>query len=197
MLWKGHPVTVLPIFLYGSNILRKVAEPVEGISDELITLILDMFETMRQAQGIGLAATQVGRLERVLVIDVSEVEGLEHIKPFAMINPELITHEGVQMAEEGCLSLPEIRDEVQRDDRIVMRYRDTNFAGMELEAGGILARVILHEFDHLNGVLFTDHLTKEKAAAHKDALRDIQQGKIETSYPVITSAEANKKRTKR
>ena len=179
-------MSVLPIYLYGTDVLRKKAKPVQKISNETIKLIIDMFETMRKAQGIGLAANQVGALERVITIDVSEVEGLEHVKPLTLINPEVVSREGKLSVEEGCLSLPDIRAEVERDEMIIIKYRDTNFHMQELEAGGLLARVILHEMDHLDGVLFTDYLSKEQLKDHKDALKQIQQGDAEVAYPVIT-----------
>jgi peptide deformylase len=178
-------LSVLPIYLYGTGVLRKKAKPVQKISIETIKLIVDMFETMHKAQGVGLAANQVGSLERVIVIDVSEVEGMEHIKPFPLINPEIISREGSSVKEEGCLSLPDLRDEVQRDEKIVVRYKDTNFHTQELEAGGLLARAILHELDHLNGVLFIDHLSKDKLKLHKEELKQIQHGQAEVTYPVV------------
>ena len=187
-------MSVLPIYLYGSNILRKKLPPVEGIDDNLIQLIIDMFQTMRQANGIGLAANQVGSTDRVLVVDVSEIEDLKEIAPFALINPEIIGREGAKTMEEGCLSIPDVRDEVDRADWIKVRFRDSNFEESELEAGGLLARVIMHEIDHLDGVLFTDHLTKLKLGEHKEELKEIKRGNIETDYPVVPSAEANKKK---
>lgn len=186
-------MSVLPVYLYGSTILRKKLPPVKEIDDTLIKLIIDMFETMRVANGIGLAANQVGRTERVLVVDVSEIEELKEIAPFALINPEVIEREGGCSMEEGCLSIPDVRDEVERAEFIKVRYRDVNFEECELEAGGLLARVIMHEIDHLDGVLFLDHLTKDKLADHKMELKEIKRGNIETDYPVVPSAEANKK----
>ncbi|MFI5253806.1 MAG: peptide deformylase [Bacteroidota bacterium] len=178
-------MSVLPIYLYGTDILRKKAKSVQNVNDEIIKLIIDMFETMHKAQGIGLAATQVGSLDRVIVIDVSDLEDMKHIKPLTLINPEVVNGIGKVSLEEGCLSIPDIRDEVDRDEKIVVRFRDTNFKETELEADGVLARVILHEIDHLNGVLFLDYLPKEKLKLHKDKLKQIQHGEIEVSYPVI------------
>jgi peptide deformylase len=178
-------LSVLPIYLYGTDVLRKKAKPVQKISVEIIKLIVDMFETMHKAQGIGLAANQVGSLDRVIVIDVSEVEKMEHIKPFPIINPEIINREGSLAMEEGCLSLPELRGEVTRDEKIVVRFKDTNFQTQELEVSGLLARVILHELDHLNGVMFIDHLTKDKLKLHKEKLKQIRHGQAEVTYPVV------------
>lgn len=181
-------MAVLPIYTYGTAILRKKAKPVAGITDEIVKLIVDMFATMHQAGGIGLAATQVGSLHRVIVIDVSEMEGMEEVKPFALVNPEVVTAEGRWCLEEGCLSIPEVRDEVERSERITVRYKDTNFRDMEVAATGILGRVILHEIDHLDGVLFVDYLSKRRRSSHEEALKGIQRGEISVDYPVITAA---------
>lgn len=181
-------MALLPIYIYGAGVLRKKAKPVTGISDEIIKLIMDMFATMHHAGGIGLAATQVGSLHRVIVIDVSEMEGMEEVKPFALINPEVVTAEGRWKIEEGCLSIPGLRDEVERSEAVTVRYKDTGFRDAELTASGILGRVILHEIDHLDGVLFIDHLSKVRRKSHDDHLGSIQRGEIDVDYPVITAA---------
>jgi|ERR1051326_2749421 peptide deformylase len=182
-------MSVLPIHTYGSAVLRAKAKPVESASDEIVKLIVDMFETMHASNGIGLAANQVGRLQRVIVIDVSDAaEELKDIQPFAMINPVVVSREGAWTLEEGCLSIPDVRDDVERAESITVRYKDANFEDAEMEAHGLLGRVILHEIDHLNGVLFIDHLTGAKRKAHGEALKKIQRGEIEVGYPVTTSA---------
>jgi len=182
-------MAVLPIYTDGSPPLRKKAQPVTEFNDELIKLVMDMFETMRKANGIGLAANQVGILKRVIVIDVSEMEGLEDIKPFALINPEIVKGKDLLSMEEGCLSIPQIRDEVERAGEITVRYKDTSFRDATLEAGGILARVILHEVDHLDGILFIDHLSPARRKFHADALRKIRHGEMEVDYAVVTAAD--------
>jgi len=176
------------VYLYGSEVLRKKAKPVTELSNDHLKLIVDMFETMRQADGVGLAANQVGSLERIIVIDVSEAEGYEEIKPIALINPEIIWREGEQIGEEGCLSIPGIRNEVARPAAIKVRYRDTNFNLQELEAHDMYARVILHETDHLNGIVFLDHLTSAERKEHKEQIDQIRRGDVETEYPVSTTA---------
>ena len=183
-------MSVLPVYLYGTEVLRKKAKPVTKIDNDTIKLIIDMFETMHKAEGIGLAANQVGSLERVIVIDVSDMEGYEEVKPLTLINPEVVERVGTCPMEEGCLSIPEVRDEVERDEQITVKYRDTNFHVQKLEAGGIFARVILHEIDHLDGVLFIDRIAKTKLKLHKDRLKVIRQGEAETSYPVVAAASA-------
>src|ERR1043165_4681254 len=136
-------MSVLPIYTYGTPVLRKKAKPVSAVTDEIVKLVMDMFETMHAANGIGLAATQVGSLHRVIVIDISSVEGMEEMKPLTLINPELIREEGQWAMEEGCLSIPDVRDEVDRAETIHVRFRDSQFEPVELEANALLARVIL------------------------------------------------------
>ncbi|HUF29844.1 MAG TPA: peptide deformylase [Gemmatimonadaceae bacterium] len=147
-------MSLLDIHVLGSPALRQVTTPVETVTDELRQLIDDMFETMYAAEGIGLAAPQVGRLERIAVIDVHD-EGTE---PFAVINPEIVLAEGSARAEEGCLSMPELYGEVDRSTRIVIRALDREGLPFELEAHDLLARCLQHEIDHLHGRLFIDYL---------------------------------------
>jgi peptide deformylase len=180
-------MAVLPIYTYGAPVLRKKAKPVVDVSDEIITLVMDMFETMRSANGIGLAATQVGSLQRVLVVDISELEETKGYPPLTVINPEVVTQEGNWVMEEGCLSIPDVRDDVERAERVIVRYKDAKFHDVEIEAGGILRRVLLHEIDHLNGVLFIDHISSIKRKLHHKALKQIQRGEVEVSYPVVTA----------
>jgi len=181
-------MAILPIYTYGTSVLRKKAKLVDKIDDDVIKLVMDMFETMRKANGIGLAANQVGSLRRVIVIDLSDMEEYKESKPFVLINPEIRTQEGTWVMEEGCLSIPDVRDEVERVEHITVRFRDTNFEEVELETGGLLARVVLHEMDHLNGVLFLDHLAPKNRRTHDEDLKKIRHGEMEVSYPVVTAA---------
>ncbi len=183
-------MSVLPIYTYGTSVLRKKAHSVDYADDDIIKLVMDMFETMHNAHGIGLAATQVGDLNRVIVIDLSGMEETEDFKPLTLINPEIISQEGSSIVEEGCLSIPDVRDEVERAETIHMKFKDTNFEDVELKASGLFARVILHEIDHLNGVLFIDHLPTVKRKLHNEALKKIQQGEMEVTYPVVTAGSA-------
>ncbi|RCK73963.1 MAG: Peptide deformylase [Ignavibacteriae bacterium] len=180
-------MAILPIYLDGTEPLRKKAKPVKELDLNTIALIKDMFDTMHAADGIGLAANQVGVLKRIIVVDISGLEETKDIKPFALINPEVIKESGKCAMEEGCLSIPSVRAEVVRPERITVKYRDTNFKEQQLIAEGILARVILHEIDHLNGVLFTDYVPKSKLKEYKDTLEKIKSGEIETRYPVVTN----------
>jgi peptide deformylase len=196
-------MSVLPIHIFGSQVLRAKAKPLRAIKEDTIKLIMDMFETMKAASGIGLAATQVGSLERIITLDLSALkdnneEGeerlldvprpIESLKPIIMINPHVESERGSWKLEEGCLSLPEIREEVKRAERIKVRYRDANFEEQTLDAAKMLARVVLHEIDHLNGILFFDHLSRTKQTMLKSKLRKLKKGEVETNYPIISPA---------
>jgi peptide deformylase len=145
-------VSLLDIHVLGSPVLRAETNPVTAITDDLRRLVDDMFETMRAAQGIGLAAPQVGRLERVAVVDVDD-------EPIVLINPELIAESGSERAEEGCLSIPDIYGDVDRAARVTVRAIDLEGKTFEREAGELLARAFQHEIDHLHGKLFIDYLS--------------------------------------
>jgi peptide deformylase len=177
---------ILPIYIYGQPVLKKRAKPVLSMDAEITQLVENMFETVRNAHGIGLAANQVGSHRRTIVVDISEMEEGKNIPPVALLNPEVVSEEGKWVMEEGCLSIPEIRDDVERAERIRVRYRDMDFQIQEMDAEGLLARVLLHEIDHLNGVLFIDHLSAVKRKLLKGRLNKIKRGEIEVAYPVLT-----------
>jgi len=180
-------VSVLPIYMYGQSVLRKKAKAVRSLDEGMIKFVDDMFETMRKAGGIGLAANQVGVFQRVIVIDVSEMEETKDQKPIALINPEVVSQEGESTMEEGCLSIPEIREQVDRPEVIRLKYKDLEFKDQELVASGLIARVILHEIDHLNGVLFIDYLDTEKRKLLRGRLNKIKRGEVEVSYPIVSA----------
>ena len=138
--------------------LRTQAQPVEAVDDALRALIDDMFETMYEAPGIGLAATQVDVHRRLLVADVSG----DRSAPYALINPVILEKDGVTVTEEGCLSVPGYYDEVERANHIRVRYVDRDGTEIEMEAEGLLAVCIQHEIDHLDGRLFVDYLSEAK-----------------------------------
>jgi len=147
------------IRLLGDPILRETAQPVPAVTDELRTLVADMFETMYAAEGVGLAAPQVGLPVRVIVVDPQD----EVTKPFALFNAQVVSlGSTTDKAEEGCLSIPGIRDIVERPLACVVEAVDMEGKPVRLEAEGFLARVLQHEVDHLNGVLFLDHLSPIK-----------------------------------
>jgi peptide deformylase len=145
-------VSLLDVRVLGDPILRQETRPVTEITDEIRRLVDDMFETMYAAKGIGLAAPQVGRLERVAVIDVGEE------RPFAIINPEIVLAEGKIKGEEGCLSIPEVYGDVERAARAVVRAVGRDGEPFEVDATDLLARCLQHEIDHLHGKLFIDYL---------------------------------------
>ncbi len=180
-------MSVLPIYTYGAHVLRKKAKAVPRADNRVVELIVNMFETMRKASGIGLAATQVGELDRIIVIDVSDVEEYEDVKPIALINPEIVSKDGLVRMEEGCLSIPDVRGNVERPDEINVRFRDVNFDLHELTASGLLARVLQHEIDHLNGVLFIDYLNDEEKKQVAEQLASIEKGVMTVDYPVVTA----------
>jgi peptide deformylase len=197
-------MAILPIYLFGTEILKKTAKPIESLDDSAVKLMYDMFETMHEANGLGLAATQVGDLRRVITIDISDVtepnaEGEtedtmhptspELPKTLALINPEILSEDGRWSMEEGCLSLPNLRGEVERAEKVRVHFRDAEFKEQELLADGLLARVILHELDHLNGKLFVDRISKTKRSMLLPKLRKIRKGEIEVDYPVVTAEE--------
>lgn len=145
-------MTPLPLRVLGDPILRAETKRVVSINADLQQLIDAMFETMYAARGIGLAAPQVGRTERLAVVDVDE-------EPLVLINPEIISAQGMEKAEEGCLSIPDIYGDVERPDSIRLRAMDREGNIFERDATGLLARCIQHEIDHLHGKLFIDYLS--------------------------------------
>jgi len=145
-------MSLLPLHLLGSPVLRQHSLEVKTVDDEVRRLVDDMFETMDAAKGIGLAANQVGVSRRVAVVDVDGDR-------FAMIDPRIIETEGRAVAEEGCLSIPDIYGDVTRPDRIVIEALDAAGHHYRKEATGLKARAIQHEIDHLDGILFLDHLS--------------------------------------
>ncbi|MBC7788975.1 MAG: peptide deformylase [Anaerolineae bacterium] len=155
-------MSLLDIYVLGAPILRQETRVVEKVDDGVRRLIDDMFETMYAAKGIGLAAPQVGRSERVAVIDIDQ-------KPYVIVNPEILQREGTQRAEEGCLSIPEIYGDVDRAAHVHVKALDRNGEAFELQADELLARCLQHEIDHLHGRLFIDYLglLKRRAAISK------------------------------
>jgi len=137
----------------GDEILRKISKPVEVINNSIITLIDDMKETLKENNGVGLAAPQVGVLRRIIVVDIGE-------GPIEIINPEILNKEGTQIGVEGCLSIPEVYGEVKRPQKLKVKGLNGKGNEFEIEAEDLLAIVICHEVDHLNGVLFKDKAIK-------------------------------------
>ncbi|MGQ0563357.1 MAG: peptide deformylase [Gemmatimonadota bacterium] len=165
----------LEVRLLGDAVLRKKAEPVIAITPELRQLVADMFETMYAEEGVGLAAPQVGISDRVIVVDPHS----EETEPFALINPEILeASKETEKGEEGCLSIPGLRDLVERPLRVRVRGLSENGEVREFDAEGLLARILQHEVDHLDGILFFDRLTPLK---RKMLLNKWQKIKPETA----------------
>jgi peptide deformylase len=159
-------MALLPILRFPDPRLRKVAVAVTKVDDSIRRLARDMAETMYEAPGIGLAATQVDEHRQVIVIDISE----EKDSLLVLINPEIVTNEGMQVGEEGCLSVPGVFDKVERAERVTIRYLDLDGQTQALEAEGLLAVCIQHEMDHLQGKVFVDHLSQLKQMRIKSKL---------------------------
>lgn len=178
-------MAIVPITVYGDKILRQKAKPVKAVDNALIEKIKNMFDTMRNANGIGIAANQLGYRESVFAIDLKGVEGYENFKPVVMINPQIIDEsDELVKLEEGCLSLPNIRAEIERPAEIKIRYLDADEKERELDADKFFARVILHEYDHLQGKMIPDRVTEDVKEKLKQELNRIMNRDIEIDYPI-------------
>lgn len=183
---------VLPIIGYGSIVLKTKAKEIPADYPELNKLISDMYETMYDASGVGLAAPQIGKSIRLFVIDTSpfDSDDFEQNSGFEVksvkktfINPVMINESGEKASfEEGCLSIPNIREHINRKSDITIRYQDENFIDHQETFSGILARVIQHEYDHLEGTLFTDKISPFKKKLIKGKLNNIMIGKVSVDY---------------
>ena len=166
-------MALLEVLTYPDPRLREKSVPVEKVDDGVRSLVKDMFETMYQSEGVGLAAPQVGVTQRIIVVDCGprgeedEVRPLKPVEPRAIINPEVVKKEGKITWEEGCLSVPGYTEEVERAGQIEVRGLDTNGEPIHFEAEGLLAVCIQHEIDHLEGVLFVDRLSRLKQSMFK------------------------------
>lgn len=181
---------ILPVTVYGNPVLRKVATDITPEYDGLQDLIKNMFETMYFAEGIGLAAPQVGKPIRLFMMDLSplsdEFPEYENFKK-VFINAQIIEREGDAVTdEEGCLSLPGLRENVARPNRIRIQYMDENFKEYDEEYEGWAARVIQHEYDHIDGKLFIDYISPLRRRLLKGRLTAISKGKVDTKYRIRT-----------
>ena len=184
---------ILPIVAYGENILKTKAVNITSGYPELKKLINDMWETMYNANGVGIAAPQIGKSIRLFVIDASpfsedkeisddEISTLKNFKK-VFINPEIIHETGDEWNfMEGCLSIPNIREDIKRKEKITIKYYNESFEEIVLDLQGLAARVVQHEYDHIEGVLFIDKLSSLKKKLLKGKLNDISKGKIKTEY---------------
>ena len=175
---------IYPIVAYGTPVLKKVAQDIEK-GEDLSQLIEDMFETMEQANGIGLAAPQINKSIRLFIIDTTNTDEEDESKKVrkAFINAYIIEEDGEEWAfEEGCLSIPDVHADVSRHERIRMKYFNENWEEKEEVFDGIMARVIQHEYDHIEGVLFTDYVKGLKKKLMNKKLTNISKGKITPRY---------------
>ena len=175
MISQTEPANpILKIFKYGDPILRKKVEDVIDFT-KLPHLVEQMFNTMYEEHGIGLAANQVGYSLNLLVLDISCLEGEEDSKPYIFLNSEIIESEGSTIMEEGCLSVPDIRAEIERPETIIIKFQDLEQNFHEETFNGLISRVIQHELDHLKGKLFVDYLSPGKKMLIKKRLLEISK----------------------
>ena len=178
---------ILPIYTYGQPVLRKVAEDIPADYPELQQLIADMFETLTESEGIGLAAPQIGKAIRVVVIDLDVLaEDMPEYKDFrhAFINPHIVEYDDTETesSEEGCLSLPAIHEKVTRPTRIRVQWLDDDLKPHDEWIEGYLARVMQHEFDHLDGKMFIDRISPLRKQLIKNKLKALLQGRLRCGY---------------
>ena len=188
---------IRPIYLLGTPQLRQPTQPIDEDSAELQALIDDMLETMASAHGIGLAAPQIGHSERLFVVDVSamaeeyygpDVDIPE--QPMVFLNASIVDESEEEIDfEEGCLSIPDVHEDVTRSSSIRMRYLDRSWVEHTQEFDGILARVIQHEYDHVDGVLFIDHITAFRRRLLKRKLKEIMDGSVDADYSVFAEGK--------
>src|SRR5215813_6702384 len=169
---------IRPMVLWGSEVLEHPSEPVTNITDTEIKLVQDMIETMYKAPGVGLAAPQIGIAKRIMVTDTTSGEKKDHL--FTILNPEIVSSEGEQFEEEGCLSIPGFSANVVRPKKIVLQGIDLNGKEITIEGKDLLARAFCHEMDHLDGKFFLDHLSFIKRDMIKRRIKKLmRQGKWE------------------
>ncbi len=181
---------ILPIIAYGDPVLKTKCKAITQDDEELKKLIEYMYETMRNAMGVGLAAPQIGRLTRIFWVDTTAFAndkefGNQQVAHFSQvfINPRIISETGEKWKfNEGCLSIPGVREDIERHENIEIEYYDQNFKIKKETYNGIIARVIQHEYDHIEGTLFTDYLSSLKKKLLKKKLNNIANGKIEPEY---------------
>jgi len=199
---------ILPVVAYGDPVLKKEGEEIDKNYPDLDKLIEDMFETMYEASGVGLAAPQIGKSIRLFIVDASPfaepdeedgeidpmAEGLDGFKK-VFINPIIEEESGEEWGfNEGCLSIPKIREEVFRKEKILITYFDENWVLKEESYDGYAARIIQHEYDHIEGILFTDHLSPLKKRLLKKKLQNLSRGEVQVDYRMRFPARKKSKR---
>lgn len=178
----------LPVYLYGHPVLREISEDITPDYPGLKQLVADMFETMYASDGVGLAAPQIGRNDRIVVIDASPVaENFPECDGWkkALINPEIEILDGDMVSRsEGCLSMPGLSEDVKRVEHIRLRWLDEDFQPHEEEISGFLARIVQHECDHLEGKVYIDHISAIRKQLIRSKLNNIVTAKVRCEYPV-------------
>jgi len=178
---------IYPIVMYGDPVLRQRAKDIEPGTD-IKQLVADMVDTMHAASGIGLAAPQIGKSIRLFVVDGSGLDEEPDMEDFkkTFVNPQILNEDGTTWEfEEGCLSIPNIREKISRREKIKVRYYDEDWTLHEEDYDGMKARIIQHEYDHIEGKLFVDYLTPLKKRLLKGKLADISKGKVDTEYRIL------------
>ena len=178
---------IYPIIMYGDPVLRQKAKEIEKGTD-VQQLVEDMYETMHNANGIGLAAPQIGKSIRLFVVDGTILDDEPNMVDFkkVFINPILLEEKGSPWEyEEGCLSIPNIREKISRLEKVRIRYYDADWYLVEEQYDGLKARVIQHEYDHIEGKMFVDYLTPLRKRLLKGKLADISKGKVDTEYRIM------------
>ncbi len=189
---------ILPIVAYGHPTLKKVAEEIDADYPELDELISNMFETMHVSEGVGLAAPQVNKGIRLFLVDATpyadDIPGVADFKK-VFINPYIIEEEGEEWSfNEGCLSVPKIREDIMRKPEITIEYMDREFNIIEEKYDGVMARIIQHEYDHLEGRIFVDRVNPIRKMLLKRKLHDISTGNIDVDYRMIFPLKSKKKK---
>lgn len=190
---KNYKSMILPIVAYGDPVLRKVCLPIDADYPQLKELITNMFDTMYASNGVGIAAPQIGKAIRLFIVDTkpfaddddlspAEKKELETFKK-VFINAKIVEETGEEwIFNEGCLSIPGVNEDVKRKGTILVEYQDEKFKTHREQFSGLIARVIQHEYDHIEGILFTDKLSSLKKQIIKGKLNNISKGKINTRY---------------
>ncbi len=188
---------ILPVHIIGSPVLRKTAKEIDKHYNGLETIIFSMFDTMYESDGVGLAAPQIGKSIRLFIIDASPMEEEDSsLKGFKkiFINARITERSGgIVTFEEGCLSIPDFREDIKREDQITIEYYDDNFEFHTEQYSGLAARIIQHEYDHLDGKLFTDKVSPLKKKLIKNKLLAISKGKFEHRYKVKLHIKKDKR----
>lgn len=181
---------ILPVYTYNHAVLKQRTEQISDMTDDLRSLIEDMFETMYKANGIGLAANQVGKGLCLTVIDVADRDEAEDPGQLVLINPVIDAFsDDEEEFEEGCLSLPDYRDTVVRPSAIQVRFHDADMKEHVMEVDGLLARVMQHEIDHLNGIYFFERLSPIRRTLGSGKLKKIARGQFDAEYPTFSATE--------